>query len=51
MGTASSGTNTNNINLLVVESLKFLIKLYRKKEYMFGIIFVLNIVNEFDLFL
>ena len=44
-----SGTNTNNINMLVVESLKIFNKLYSKMEYMFDIFFVLNIINEFDL--
>ena len=44
-----SGINTNNINMLVVESLKIFNKLYSKMEYMFDIFFVLNIINEFDL--
>jgi hypothetical protein len=34
---------------LLSNHLRFLIKLYKGKEYMFGIFFVLNIINEFDL--
>ena len=44
-----SGTNTNNINMLVVESLEIFNKLYSKMEYMFDIFFALIIINEFDL--
>jgi hypothetical protein len=42
-----SGTNTSNINLLVVESLKIFNKTLQEEGiYVF---FALNIINEFDL--
>ena len=46
-----SGTNTNNISLLVVESLQIFNKTLQEEGIYVWYIFVLNIVNEFDLFL
>ena len=46
-----SGTNTNNISLLVVESLQIFNKTLQEEGIYVWYIFVLIIVNEFDLFL
>jgi hypothetical protein len=43
-----SGTNTSNINLLVVESLKIFYKTLHEEGIYVWYIFVLNIINEFD---
>jgi hypothetical protein len=45
-----SGTNTSNINLLVVESLKIFYKTLQEEGIYVWYIFVLNIINEIERF-